>query len=575
MNEAHGQRGLLIVGYTIPDGVDTMLDVVGVGWPNVDEDAYRDMADALREFAEDAEDDGVAAHRHIQQLLLSGQSESLAALDTHWSKVQSKHKDLAKAARLIAGALDRVADLIVARKIAAVGELADLCATVGITLAFAPVTAGLSTLLAGAKIAATRIAFKRILKEMAEAAVAEIVATLTEPAVAAIEDVVADLAIQAALNVAGAQDGVDVDQAVRAGAGGLRLNSAAGATGPGPGPGAGPVIDYDAHARTGMSLAGVQISMREKTGGKLTKAKGHHGRAKGKDSLTAVLDTTIDGVTDRLGKALKDLGDHVGNTLPNSISKSSKIHKETDQDVRDGIKKIQSGSGRDDGAGRGGAGGGGRNGGGGGTPGGESHGRPISPQPAWHGRSAGKMKHHRRDALDVSHLSEEQQRAALVRETRRLADNARDQEAGHNPPGKDRLVKSCAGGLLHEGTLTSHSSSTKRHGQTLLETHPALQSVVDRVEREIRADNENPGAGHGKCAEIALVSDRLHGIEERDRAAISTEEDIRRVMKGARVYSLQIGEQDSPTGFKDHGDYKEPCRSCSRILPLIGVTAHT
>ncbi|MFH9211507.1 WXG100-like domain-containing protein [Streptomyces globisporus] len=342
------------MGYTIPDGVDTMLDVVGVGWPNVDEDAYRDMADGLREFAEDAEDDGVAAHRHIQQLLLSGQSESLTALDTHWSKVQSKHKDLAKAARLIAGALDRVADLIVARKIAAVGELADLCATVGITLAFAPVTAGLSTLLAGAKIAATRIAFKRILKEMAEAAVAEIMAILTEPAVAAIEDVVADLAIQTALNVAGVQDGVDIDQAVRAGNAGLRLNSASGATGPGPGSGAGPIIDYDAHANTGMRLAGVQISMREKTGGKLTKAKGHHSRAKGKDSLTAVLDTTIDGVTDRLGKALKDLGEHVGNTLPNSISKSSKIHKETDQDVRDGIRKIQSGSGKDDGAGRGG-----------------------------------------------------------------------------------------------------------------------------------------------------------------------------------------------------------------------------
>ncbi|MFD7125089.1 MULTISPECIES: YwqJ-related putative deaminase [Streptomyces] len=108
-----------------------------------------------------------------------------------------------------------------------------------------------------------------------------------------------------------------------------------------------------------------------------------------------------------------------------------------------------------------------------------------------------------------------------------------------------------------------------------METHPALQSVVDRVEREIRADNENPGAGHGKCAEIALVSDRLHGIEERDKAAVSTAEDIRRVMEGARVYSLQIGEQDSPTGFKNHGDYKEPCRSCSRILPLIGVTAHT
>nr|WP_267807994.1 hypothetical protein [Streptomyces tirandamycinicus]MCY0984180.1 hypothetical protein [Streptomyces tirandamycinicus] len=84
------------MGYTIPEGVDTMLDIVGVGWPNVDEDAYRDMADSLREFADDAG----TAYGHIQMLLSSGQSESLTALDKHWSKVQGKHKDLAKAARL-------------------------------------------------------------------------------------------------------------------------------------------------------------------------------------------------------------------------------------------------------------------------------------------------------------------------------------------------------------------------------------------------------------------------------------------------------------------------------------------
>lgn len=38
---------------------DTLLDVIGVAWPNVDEDAYRDMADALRDFASDLEDDMV------------------------------------------------------------------------------------------------------------------------------------------------------------------------------------------------------------------------------------------------------------------------------------------------------------------------------------------------------------------------------------------------------------------------------------------------------------------------------------------------------------------------------------
>ncbi|WP_327678448.1 DUF6531 domain-containing protein [Streptomyces sp. NBC_00467] len=329
------------MGYTIPEGVDTMLDVVGVGWPNVDEDAYRDMADALREFADDADEDGHAAHQHVQRLLSSGQSESLTALDKHWKKVSGKHKDLAKAARIIAGALDRVADIIVARKIAAVGELADLCATVGITLAFAPVTAGLSTLIAGAKIAATRIAFKRILKEMAEAAVSEIVATLTQPAVAAIENVVADLAIQTAMNIAGVQDGYDKDQTVKAGKEGLQLNSAPGPGGPGPG--GGPVIDHDAHGNVGMHLAGVQVSMNNKAGSKLGKAKGHHGRAKGKDSLTAVLDTTIEGVTEKLGKALKDLGEHVGTTLPKAIGKSSKTHKETDQDIHDRVRGIKGG----------------------------------------------------------------------------------------------------------------------------------------------------------------------------------------------------------------------------------------
>ncbi|MGA5874044.1 DUF6531 domain-containing protein [Streptomyces cinereoruber] len=326
------------MGYTIPEGVDTMLDVVGVGWPNVDEDAYRDMADSLREFADDADDDAGVAYQHIQTLLSSGQSESLTALDKHWSKVQGKHKDLAKAARTVAGALDRVADIIVARKIAAVGELADLCATVGITLAFAPVTAGLSTLLAGAKIAATRIAFKRILKEMAEAAVAEIVATLTEPAVAAIENIVADLAIQTALNVAGVQDGYDADRTAQAGKDGLRINSAGGPTGPGPG--GGPEIDHHAHSKTGTHLANVQISMQTRAGSKLGRARSHHGRAKGKDSLTAVLDTTIEGVTEKLTKALKDLGDHVGTKVPNALGKSSRTHKDTDGDVRDRVRAI-------------------------------------------------------------------------------------------------------------------------------------------------------------------------------------------------------------------------------------------
>lgn len=335
------------MGYTIPEGVDTMLDVVGVGWPNVDEDAYRDMADALREFADDADDDAHTAHGHIQRLLSTGQSESLTALDTHWKKVQAKNKDLAGAARIIAGALDRVADIIVARKIAAVAELADLCATVGIALAAAPFTMGLTALLAGGKIVATRIAFKRILKEMAEAAVAEITAILTQPAVAALESIVTDLVIQTAMNVTGQQDGINAGQAVQAGKDSLQLNSAGGGGGAGPGGGLG--IDHDAHFGTGGKLVNVRVSMNTRAAGKIGKAKGHHGRAKGKDSLTAVLDSTVERVVEKLVKGHNHLGKHVGKELPDAIGLSSKTHKNTDLDIEDRVKGVKGGDRRDGG----------------------------------------------------------------------------------------------------------------------------------------------------------------------------------------------------------------------------------
>jgi hypothetical protein len=107
--------GVGVVGYTVPEGVDTMLDVVGVGWPNVDEDAYRDMADALREFADDADDAGHSAQRPIQRLVWSGNSEALTALTGHWSKVQGKYKDVARAARIIGEMAEAAVEEIVAK----------------------------------------------------------------------------------------------------------------------------------------------------------------------------------------------------------------------------------------------------------------------------------------------------------------------------------------------------------------------------------------------------------------------------------------------------------------------------
>jgi hypothetical protein len=208
----------------------------------------------------------------------------------------------------------------------------------------------------------------------------------------------------------------------------------------------------------------------------------------------------------------------------------------------------------------------------------------MDPQPDWHGRSAGRMRHYRRDAMQVDHLSPEDQRRALIQEARDLADEA--QKAANGPdgqpvPGKGRIKQGCSGALLHEGVLTGHSSVSKLKAnpqnpdpQQHLDVHPALRAVLDDVERQATAEGELVGTGHGQCAEVALISDRLHAISERDGVDIRSAEDIRRVMDGAQVHTRQIGDMNpNRPGYLSHGEYKKPCPSCERMLPLVGVTA--
>ncbi|MFD4322064.1 YwqJ-related putative deaminase [Streptomyces sp. NPDC058548] len=183
------------------------------------------------------------------------------------------------------------------------------------------------------------------------------------------------------------------------------------------------------------------------------------------------------------------------------------------------------------------------------------------------------MKNHRRDALDVSHLSEDEQRRLLVDEADKLAHDAKNQpQSNPYPEGKHRLKTACAGTLLHDGTLTSHSSSTNT-GDSTMSTHPALKQILDRVENDIDAEGEYLGSGHGKCAEVSLISDRLHQLDPNGTSIVS-QEDIRKAMDGSRVYSVQIGDMRPGADQLLHGDYKPPCRSCERMLPLVGVIAH-
>ncbi|MEU1800421.1 RHS repeat-associated core domain-containing protein [Streptomyces sp. NPDC019937] len=333
------------VAVTVPDWADTLLDVIGVSWPNIDEDAYRDMADSLREFAEDLEDDGQLANGHVERLLSSGYGEALDALNLHWGKVKGTHiKDIASAARTIAGALDTAATAVEGMKGAAIVQLGYLASEAGIALSLIPVTGGLSALLGAGAIRATQEAVRRLIKECAEEAVGYIVAALTEPAVAALENLAADLVVQVGATAMGLRDGVDLGQAQQAGKEGFKdgvqgakegmhLASAGAPAGGGGGNAKGLRIDHGEHDHASTQLSGLSVNFHTKTAGKLSKAKSHHGRTRGRDSIAEAIDPVADKAMDALEKALKTMGDHVSTKLPKAVKQISTDNKNNDIDI--------------------------------------------------------------------------------------------------------------------------------------------------------------------------------------------------------------------------------------------------
>ncbi|OEU87292.1 hypothetical protein DB35_28025 [Streptomyces abyssalis] len=335
------------MGYTLPEWADEVLDYIGISFPNVDEDDYREMATGLREFADDIEDHGAEAHRAIQRLLSSGEGAAADALEAHWGKVKTKHlQDVADVSRTFADAMDVIAGLIEGMKRKAEIELGVMAAAVGISLAAAVFTGGLSALGGAAASAACREAIRRAIKEASEAIVEELVAKLTEPVVAKLESKAADLLVELGSEALGLPGGDGPPKGKDA----TQLNSAPGSAGFGSGPGkTGKVkVDHDEHDTAATSLAGLGSKMDSGALSKLDRADSSHGRVRGKDAFTAPFDALIDSGVKAAKKAGPALRDHISDGMTRAIRTTSKNHKRNEDSIVDDLKGINS---RNDGKG--------------------------------------------------------------------------------------------------------------------------------------------------------------------------------------------------------------------------------
>jgi uncharacterized protein YukE len=131
------------VGIELPGEVAWFLNLIGVPWPNVDEDQVRVFARHVRAFAQNIDGTHQAASSTIRQMSSAYSGSSYEQLVAAWARMSNSHMiELEDACHTVADAVDVAADAIIGAKMAALGELAALAASFVADQAAAVVTFG-------------------------------------------------------------------------------------------------------------------------------------------------------------------------------------------------------------------------------------------------------------------------------------------------------------------------------------------------------------------------------------------------------------------------------------------------
>ncbi|WP_280274552.1 hypothetical protein [Nocardia wallacei] len=171
----------------IPHEVATFLNLLGVPYPDIDEDQVRELARQVRSFAANVAQTHEAATGAVHDMgaVYSGYSyEQLAA---SWARMSADHMaGLDRACEVVARALEVAAEAIAVVKAAVLAELAALAAGYLSLLAASAATMGVSAALT----TAVRAAASRLLTAMEQMLIAYVAAEVIGKAIEPLEDLV-------------------------------------------------------------------------------------------------------------------------------------------------------------------------------------------------------------------------------------------------------------------------------------------------------------------------------------------------------------------------------------------------
>lgn len=206
------------MGLVLPGALAWVLDMIGIEWPNIDEDELRSGATQLRQLAGELTSNTGDAKSQIEQMLQNNSSDSLQAFDAIWQKLAAGHlPQLGSGLKAIAVALDASAGLVVGMKTGAIVQLGILAGEILADQAAAPFTFGASEAAIPGEVEVTSQIVKQIFKQVANQVEQALLNAVEGPVFSALGNAAEELAGQLVGDVAGTNSGIDLGAVAQAG----------------------------------------------------------------------------------------------------------------------------------------------------------------------------------------------------------------------------------------------------------------------------------------------------------------------------------------------------------------------
>jgi uncharacterized protein YukE len=195
----------------LPGPVVDFLQVIGINFPEVNEDHVRELGSQVREFSQNIGDTHQQATDTITQMGQSYQGASYDALVKNWTSMSSQHMtELQDACSVVATAMDVAADYIVAQKVAAIAELVAMAAAFVADQAAAVLTFGI----AEAAVALIEVGARKLCEVLEQELTQYVIGKVIEAAINPLADTVSKAlsgfvfqAAEAALGAGGSSGG--------------------------------------------------------------------------------------------------------------------------------------------------------------------------------------------------------------------------------------------------------------------------------------------------------------------------------------------------------------------------------